>query len=241
MELAEADGRSPTLITYCGRTGYGRTMSQVFVVEAIDLSEAETPNAEMLIAPVTWPDGRVDNLPHTCSDQDIEPVEILKRHPTLHLGFDNVLAGMTSGYDSADLARLSSDVFYSRVGDVTGGEVSAHYLRGAFGAVIRHWLDRIVNYMMPPTLPWDALILCAQYGLLTKVTPDEDHGYEVNRFLETLHEDMWGMVIDFDHSLPETDMHVFVKMFEDDGCIWPRRVSAGDPEATAAWQERVRG
>src|SRR6266446_920672 len=179
-------------------------MSEVFTVEAVDLRESEDAGAVIPTAPVTWPDGRVDILPHT--DQDVGPQEILQGHPVLHLGFVNVLAGMTSGYDCADLARLSSDVFYSRAGDVLGGETSAHYLRGTFGPVTQHWFDRIVNYMMPPSLPWDTLILCTHYDLLTQVTPDEDSGYEVNLFLETPDENMWGMVIDFNHSLSETDL-----------------------------------
>jgi hypothetical protein len=177
-------------------------------------------------------------LPHSCSNEGVGPDEILKGHPVLHLGLDTLFVVILSGYDSADLARLSSDVFYSRVGDVTG-EYLTHYLRGAFGPVARDWLDRIVSYMMPPSLPWPALILCAHYGLLPEVTSRESHSYEANLFLEKPVEDMTGVVIDFGQSLPATDMDALVRLLEGDGCTWPRHVSSGDPRAVAVWEKRI--
>jgi hypothetical protein len=217
-------------------------MKDVLVADAVDLdfSESDVAYAEIPTAPVTWPDGRVDILPHTCTSQDVGPEEILRDHPALHLGFVNRSAGMTSGYDSADLVRLRPDVCYSRVGDVLWGEWSACYLRGPVRTVTQYWLDRIVNYMMPPSLPWAELILCTHYGLLAESILSEFDRYEVNLFLESPDEDMAGMVIDFNHSLPGIEMAILIRMLEDNGCTWPRHASTGDLEAATAWAERVR-
>jgi hypothetical protein len=149
----------------------------------------------------------------------------------------SLLGGILSGYSSADLACLSSDVFYSRVDN--GIDECLHYLRGAFGPVARYWLDQIVSYMMGPSLPWDALILCEHYSLLTEVTPGESPSYEVNLFLEKAVEDAAGLVIDFGQTLPKADVDVLVRMLEDDGCIWPRQVAQRDPKVVAAWEKRV--
>lgn len=217
-------------------------MSEVFVIEAEDLdSGAEETSNDVPTAPVTWPDGRVDILPHTCTDRDLGAREILENLPILHLGYVNLLAGMTSGYDSDDLARLGPDLFYSRVGDIVGGECFMHYLRGSFSSVVQHWLTQIVAEVAPDDLPWDALVLCSYYGLLSKVPPnDQDGGYEANMFSLTTNEELVGVLIDVSHSLPETDMEVLVRTFEAGGCTWPRSVAQGDDEATAAWQERIR-
>jgi hypothetical protein len=191
--------------------------------------------------PVTWPDGRMDILPHTCSDSEFGAREILENLPTLHLGYVNLMAGMTSGYDSEDLARLGSDVFYSRIGDVLGGECFTHYLRGEFGRVVQHWLAQIVVDVVPAQIPWDALVLCTYYSLLAEVPPDaQDGGYEANLFSLTPEEELVGVLIDFRHSLPQTDMEVLVQIFETAGCTWPRSVAEGDERATASWSERIR-
>jgi hypothetical protein len=212
-------------------------MNDVAVVEASDLDESNEEGGEIPAAPLRWPDGRMDILPHSCSSQSVGSYEILRGHPDLHLGLNNLLPGILSGSASADLARLGTDVFYSRVSD--GNEEILHYLRGVLGPVAQYWLDRIVSYTMPPSLPWAALILCAHYSLLPEVNPGESQRYEVNLFLEKPARDMAGLVIDFDQSLSKTDMIALVRMLEDDGCTWPRHVSMGDPKAVAAWEKRI--
>ena len=221
------------------------SMREVFVIEASDLDGGapETPD-DVPTAPVTWPDGRVDILPHTCMDSDFGPDDIVKNRPTLHLGYVNILAGMTSGYDSEDLARLGPDLLYSRIGDVMGGECFTHYLRGEFGLVVQHWLTQIVADVVPASLPWDGLLSCTYYGLLSEVPPNANEGgyeggYEANLFSLSPIEELAGVLIDFGHSLQETDVEVIVQIFEAAGCTWPRSVAEGDKKATAAWQERI--
>jgi hypothetical protein len=214
-------------------------MSEVFVIEAADLDgEAAGSSEDVLSAAVTWPDGRTDMLPHSCADWDVDPDDIIKDRPFLHFGWSNVLAGMVGGYGSEDLGRLGPDVFYSRTGDVTGASESfTHYLRGEFGAVIQKWLADMVGYDTPTSFPWDALVLCSHYGLLADLP--RNGSYEVNFFYLTPDEDQWGLVIDFDHGLPETEISILVQMFEAAGCTWPRSVAEGDEKATAAWEKRI--
>jgi len=216
-------------------------MSEVFVIEAADLDgEAAGSSDDVPTAAATWPDGRIDMLPHTCADWEFYPDDIIKDRPFLHLGWLNVLAGMTGGYGSEDLARLGPDIFYSRTGDVEGGDTFTHYLRGEFGAVAQKWLADIVSYDTPTSFPWDALVLCSHYGLLANIPPCPDGGYEVNLFYLTPQEDLWGFQIDFDHGLPETEIRILVQAFEAAGCTWPRSVAEGNEKATAAWRERIR-
>jgi hypothetical protein len=134
-------------------------VEETFVVSAIDLDDDEygEANAEVPMADVAWPDGRVDMLPHTCTSVDIDAEEILGEHPLLHLGYQNLLAGMTSGYDSADMSRLSVDVFYSRIGDILGGEWVSYYLRGKFELLVQRWLDEILDSNSDSWTPWDSL------------------------------------------------------------------------------------
>jgi hypothetical protein len=216
-------------------------MSEVFVIEASDLGGgAQEATDDAPSAPVTWPDGRVDFLPHTYASCDFGAGAILENRPTLHLGYVNLLSGMTSGYDSEDLARLGPDLFYSRIGDVMSGECFTHYLRGEFSLVVQHWLNHIVASVVPAPLPWDGLVLCTYSGLLSEVPPHvDDGGYEANLFSLTPDEELVGMLIDFDHSLPETDIEVLVHILEAAGCTWPRSVAKGDEKATAAWRERI--
>jgi len=219
-------------------------MSEVFVIEAADLDgEAAGSSEDVPTAAVTWPDGRTDMLPHSCADWGVYPNDIIKDRPFLHLGWLNVLAGMVGGYDSEDLARLGPDVFYSRTGEVTGaGDTFTHYLRGEFGAVIQKWLADMVSYDTPTSFPWDALVLCSHYGLLTNIAPSGkgyDVGYEVNLFYLTPDEDQWGFQIDFDHGLPDTEISILVQMFEAAGCTWPRSVAEGDEKATAPWEKLI--
>ena len=181
-------------------------------------------------------------LPHSCADCGVYPDDLMKDRSFLHLGWRNVLAGMTGGYGSEDLARLGPDVFYSRTGDVEGGETFTHYLRGEFGAVIQKWLADVVGYDTPTSFPWDALLLCSHYGLLAKIAPSGegyDVGYEVNLFYLAPDEDQWGFQVDFDHGLSETEISILVQMFEAAGCTWPRSVAEGNGKATAAWKKRI--
>jgi hypothetical protein len=103
----------------------GGAMNYAQAVEAVQLDDGEGVEVVggILSAPVMWPDGRVNMLPDA-SAEGLGPAEIPRGRSVLHLGFENPLAGMTSGYDSADLARLSSDVFCSRVSDVMGVRAS---------------------------------------------------------------------------------------------------------------------
>jgi hypothetical protein len=217
-------------------------MSEVFVIEAADLDgEAVGSSEDVPTAAVTWPDGRIDMLPHSCADWDVYPDDIIKDRPFLHFGWLNVLAGMTGGYGSEDLACLGPHIFYSRIGDVEGGDTYTHYLRGEFGAVAQKWLVDIVSDDTPTAFPWDALVLCSHYGLLANIPPEPDGGYEVNMFCMTPNIDLAGHQIDFDHDLPETEIMVLVQAFEAAGCTWPRSVAEGNEEATAAWEARVQG
>jgi hypothetical protein len=218
------------------------SMSEVFAIEASDIDqEVQEADDDMPSVHVTWPDGRADTLPRTDTDYNLRAGAIIENRPTLHLGYVNQLAGMTSGYDSEDLARLDSDIFYSRIGDVMGGECLTHYLRGEFSLVVQHWLTQIVADVIPASLPWDGLVLATYYGLLSEVMPNaNEDGYEANLFSLTPDEELAGVLIDFGHSLPETDVEVLVQIFEAAGCTWPRSVTEGDEDATAAWQERIR-
>jgi hypothetical protein len=177
-------------------------MEETFVVPAkdLDVDEYDEANTEVPMADVTWPDGRVDLLPHTCTSVDIDPEVILGEHPLLHLGFQNLLAGMISGYDSADMTRLRADVFYSRIREVAGGECASCYLRGEFGAVVRRWLEEILAEIFASWVPWDALILCTHYNLLEDIRTLARNCYEINLFRPAPDIDLVGMLIDFDHA-----------------------------------------
>lgn len=207
----------------------------LYVAEAVDLEPTEDSYDEPPLSEVTWPDGRVDALPHTCVEADITPADI--GSPLLHLGHVNLAGGMTSGYYAADLARITADTYFARVGDVDeSGE--AVYVRGPLAAVSQHWLSMVDFGMMP--LPWRAFLLANLLGLLDDV-PDCDGGYGAPLFAET--SDPLGPtnadLMFFRSTLSPAESAELVPEFNDSSAEWTQRAAKGESAATLAWQTRV--
>ena len=210
------------------------------MVEAFDLDPDETvlPDDGLPLSDVTWPDGRVDTLPHTCTYVNLGSAELLEGHGLMHFGCFHVNPSMGGGgYMSADLARLSTDVFYS---SVDNDDLVAHYIRGAAGQVEQYWLDAIVSSHMSP-LPCAELVLCTHYGLLAGVPSYDSGSYGAVLFCAQQDADvLHNMMIDFCHSLAGPELAEVAQMLETAGCTWPGCVARGEPEAAASWAERVR-
>ena len=210
----------------------------VMQAEHLGLDEQDLPGEGFPIEDVTWPDGRVDALPHTCANSDLGPSQLLEGHQVMHLGSFNINAGMVGGYLSVDLGYLGRDVFYCRGGDIDESQ-EAWYLRGTRPQVIDYWIhDLVGTYYMPPLL-WAPLILCSHYGLLEEVPAFESDSYGASLFAEEQSDDMEGVMLDFWHDLAAPDINRLVHLLEADGCTWPREVARRNPEATADWAERV--
>ena len=209
------------------------------MIEAEDLSLDELPSDTPLRpAAVTWPDGRVDELPQFDEESSIDMEDLIEGRPFLHFSFTNEMATFP-GTDTADLVRLSDDVWYSRISTDSG--IDRHYLRGEFKSVLRHWLDHIVGGIVFAGTSLDALILCTHLGLLADLESASDGGfYEANLFSMSPIEGLIGEVIHYRYSLSITDIATVTEALEAAGCTWPRRAASGDPETLAVWQQRVR-
>jgi hypothetical protein len=205
----------------------------------LDIDEEDLPDDGFPVEAVTWPDGRVDLLPHTCVNWDLGPTELLAGRHLMHIGCFNLNAGMVGGYPSADLGQLGGDVFYSRAGDID--EVpQAWHLRGTLREVIQYWIRGVESAYYVPPWPWAELILCSHYGLLQDVPACESDSYGVNLFADEPDEDMDGVMLDFEHDLAQEDMDWLVHTLEAGGCTWPGQVARKEPYASAAWEGRVR-
>src|ERR1700722_103851 len=108
----------------------------IFVIEAEDLSLDGLPSDTPLPrAAVTWPDGRVDELPQFDEESGIDVEDLIEGCSFLHFSFTNEMATFP-GTDTADLVRLSDDVWYNRVSSDFG--IDRNYIRGEFKSVFKH-------------------------------------------------------------------------------------------------------
>jgi hypothetical protein len=209
-------------------------MIEVYKIEAQDLELDEDPGGVPL-GEVEWPDGHRDRLPHLSIEWDADASALMEGKRLLHVGFYNPAGGMTSGYMSADLARLTSDVYFTRMGDIDE-EQQCDYLRGTFSEALDSWAAGIDCFL--PPVPWIDVFLCQRHGLLRGLPKYEDTGYGVSLFQEA--EELAPEVVDVDCKLREPERTTFFRWCESNGSPWPRR-AAEDPDSPAGrrWRERV--
>jgi hypothetical protein len=212
---------------------------EIFAIEAEDFSLDELPaDTPLPPAVVTWPDGRVDELPQFDEESGIDMEDLIEDRLYLRFSFTNDMAAFP-GIDTADLVRLSDDVWYRRISTDFG--IDRHYLRGEFKSIFKHWLDHMVGAIVFAETPLDALILCTHLGLLADLESASDgEFYEASLFSMSPIEGLIGEAIRYSYSLSITDIATVTEALEAAGCTWPRRAASGDPETLAAWQQRVR-
>lgn len=212
-------------------------MASVMVLKAEDIEITDDEEVQDVpMREVEWPDGRVDTLPHTCVNVDIDVEELTSNPPILR--FTILSEEFPVSFNEASLRQLTAaDVYISRVGDVDE-HPGQHYLRGPLSLVLEYWFQHLIEYYSVAGV-FDGAFLCQHYRLLDDVPDDEEGRYAEELFRPDAPTEIAGRVVSVDISLPRDEETSFAKFLEKRGCEWPRKVADGDACAQASWWTRV--